>query len=74
MEKTEAIGTAGMARIFAFIDKNPYAYMTIYGPNGSKLEGTVRSLSRLSGFRSLEFRSFFSMDTGDGGIEIEAAI
>lgn len=74
MVTAERIGAAGMARIFAFMERNPYAYMTIYGPGGAKLEGTVSSLARLPGFRDLEFRSFFSMHAVDGGVEIEAAV
>ena len=74
MTKPDIIDKAGRARIFAFMARNPYAYLTIYGPEGSKLEGTVKSLSQLTGFWDLEFRSFFSMNTVDGGVEIEAAI
>lgn len=57
-----------------FLMSNPYAYLTVYKQDEPLCEGTVRSLSRLVNFSELTFKSFFTMYTEDGGIEIEAAI
>ena len=61
-------------KIAAYLDDNPYAYMTVYDGNRIICEGTVRSLSLILDFRRVSFASFFAMDMVDGGIEIEASV
>lgn len=58
----------------SFIMDNPYAYLTVYKSDRTVCEGTVRSLSRLVDLSGFRFKSFFTMCTEDGGLEIEAVI
>ena len=58
----------------SFIMDNPYAYLTVYKADRTVCEGTVRSLSRIVDLSGFRFKSFFTMCTEDGGLEIEAEI
>lgn len=62
------------AVLHRLFNDNEYAYLTVYSGDSTVCEGTVRSLSKIMNLNALRFRTFFVMNTEDGGIEIEACL
>lgn len=71
MGKRERVHGAVLQRI---LSDNEYAYLYLYSGDELVCEGTVRSLSKLMNLRAFSFKSFFVMNTEDGGVEIEACV